>query len=203
MALASYSDLKTALAAHLNRSDLTSYLDDFIDIAEARHQREIRLREMLTRASIAVDNRQIAVPSGVLEIISFRLLTEPVTVLEEVNLHEMNRLRKEITGCPWKFTIHEEIEFDVEPDTSYGGEIVYYEALTALSDANTSNSLLAKAPDVYLYSALVAASPFLGADERIPTWDAFYRAGRDALNLRASSSRRVGPLVPRIAGAIR
>lgn len=202
MSLDSYSNLKTAILGHLDRSDLSSYVDDFIDIAESMHKRDIRIREMIQREAITVDNRQKAVPSGVLEIISLRLLTTPVTVLEEVNLHEMNRIRQETTGRPYRFAIHEEIEFDVTPAESYSGEIIYYGEVVALSDANTSNAILIKAPDLYLYGALMAAAPFLLADERIQVWGGFYQRGLDALKVREQSGRRIGPLVSRVAGAI-
>ena len=121
MSLDSYANLKTAVGDHLNRSDLTSYLDDFLDIAEAMHKRDIRVREMIQRDAMTIDERQEAVPAGVLEVISIRLLTTPVTVLEYLNPHEMNRWRQEVTGKPSRYTIHEQIEFDVTPDSSYSG----------------------------------------------------------------------------------
>jgi hypothetical protein len=201
MSLANYTDLKVAIADHLARGNLTSYIDDFIDIAEAMHQRDIRIREMIVRDSITIDSRQETVPSTVLEIISLRLLTTPVTVLEELNLHEMNRRRQEVSGRPSFFTIHEEIEFDVTPAESYSGEIIYYGAVTALSGSTASNAILSKAPDAYLYASLLAAAPFLANDERIPVWGTFYKNAVAGLNARASSSRRVGPLVSRLAGS--
>jgi len=201
MGLSTYADLKTAIGAHLDRSDLSSYLDDFIDVAEAMHQRDIRIREMIQRDAISIDDRQESVPSGTLEIISLRLLTTPVTVLTYVNPHEMNRLRAEITGKPTYFTIHEEIEFDVEPAETYSGEIIYYKAITALSSGDTTNALLTKAPDLYLYGSLLAAAPFLMADQRIQVWGGLYKSGVEALNARARQARVVGPLVSRVAGA--
>lgn len=197
-----YSNLKTAVAAFLDRSDLTSYLDYFIDIAEAKHKRDVRIREMISRDAISIDDRQEAMPAGVLEIISIRLLTTPVTVLEEVNLHELNRIRRETTGRPYRFAIHEEIEFDVTPDSTYSGEIISYTALTALSDANTTNALLTKAPDLYLYGALMASAPFLQHDERVMTWGTLYKDALESLRTRERSTRRVGPLVSRLAGGV-
>jgi len=46
----------------------------------------------------------------------------------------------------------------------------YYAKLESLSGTNTSNWLLASHPDAYLYNSLVAATPFLGEDERLPVW---------------------------------
>ena len=44
MALATYSDLKTSIANFLARDDLTSNIDDFIDLTEARLSRELYTR---------------------------------------------------------------------------------------------------------------------------------------------------------------
>lgn len=201
MALDSYSNLKTAIANYLDRDDLTDYVDDFIDIAEARHKRDIRIREMLTRSSLTVDDRYVDLPTGYLEAQTLRLLTDPVTVLLEVNLHEMNRIRVESTGKPEFFSIHTQIEFNIDPDESYSGEIVYYKALTALDGSNTSNDLLTRAPDAYLYAALSAAEPFLMNDPRVQLWEALYQNAVDGLTKSDRRSRRSGPQISRVAGA--
>jgi hypothetical protein len=60
------------------------------------------------------------------------------------------------------------------PDTGYTGELTYYGKITALSDSNTSNWLLAYAPDLYLYGALLEATPYLKDDERLATWSQLY-----------------------------
>jgi hypothetical protein len=201
MALDSYTGLKTFLAARLDRSDLTSYMDDFIDLAESMHARDIRIREMIQRDSITVDDRQESVPSGCLEVISLRLLTTPVTVLQFVNVHEMNRVRQEVTGRPAYFTMHEEIEFDVEPAESYSGEIIFYKAVTALSSGDTSNAILVKAPDLYVQACLMAACDFIHDDAGFQKHGALYKMGVEALNARARQARVVGPLISRVAGA--
>ena len=46
MALDTYANLKTAIADFLNRDDLTSSIDDFIDLAEAQMNREVRHWDM-------------------------------------------------------------------------------------------------------------------------------------------------------------
>jgi hypothetical protein len=196
MAITTYDELKTAIQNYLDRDDLDE--DELIDLAEARHQRDIRIREMITRDSITVDSRQISLPSGFLEMLQIRLLTDPVTVLEEVNIHEMTRIRVETTGKPKWFVEQNEIEFDKSPDDSYSGEILFYKAFTALSDADTSNALLTRAPDAYLYASLLAAEPFIFNDERLPLWEKLYTSARDRLN--AVDRKRAGPLVSRVVG---
>lgn len=200
MSIATVSELRSAIADYLDDDTLSNQIDQFIVIAESRHRREIRMREMFTRAALTVDARNVSLPSGFLEAINLRLLTSPVTQLQEVSLAEMTRLRREVSGKPSYFSIASDIEFDVAADSSYSGEITYYQALGALTDDNTSNVLLTTYPDAYLYAALSASAPYQMADERLPVWEAMYAQARDSINKQANASRRVGPLVSRVRG---
>lgn len=199
MSILTYSELKAAIQDYLD-DDLASQTEDFIALAEARHRREIRMREMLTRASLTVDARNVSLPTGFLEATHLRLLTDPVTVLTEVPLHELTMVRQETTGKPAVYSITSDIEFDRAPDETYSGEITYYQAFTALSTTNESNALLTTYPDAYLYAALSAAAPYQMADERMPVWESMYIQARDGINAQATKSRRVGPLVSRVHG---
>lgn len=200
MSVDTYDNLKAEIANHLDRDDLTSDIDTFVDLAEARHKREVRIRDMVNRDALTVNARQVSLPTGFLEMINLRLLTNPVTVLNEVGIYEMTRQRLETTGKPILYTVYgNEIEFDRSPDSSYSGEIIYYKELDPLSDSNTSNAILSRAPDLYLYGALLAAEPFLLNDERVQTWTLFYRSALEAIN--GQDNRRAGPLVSRVTGA--
>lgn len=201
MSISNYSELKTAIATFLDRDDLTADIDTFIDLAEADHKLDIRIPEMLTREALTVDARQVAFPSGYLETKTLRLLTNPVTVLKSVNLHEMNRNRTETSGKPLIFTTEGgEFEFDKAPDSSYSGEIIYYKEETALSDSNTSNNILTRVPNAYLYGALVHTAPYLQDDPRLAVWGTLYRNIVDRLNKQARRSGRVSSSVSRVSG---
>lgn len=201
MALDTFANLKTAIANHLERDDLTSDIPDFITLAETRHKNKIRFREMIKRSQASVTDRFLALPTDFLEAQTLRLLTSPVTVLEEINLHQMNRVRSATNGTPSFFTVHEEFEFDVVPDSAKTAEIIYYSEIAALSDSNTSNVLLARSPDAYLYGALVAAAPFVMDDRRIQTWDGLYKTAEEGLSDSDMGGRNIGPLVSSIVGA--
>lgn len=205
MSLDTFANLKTAIANHLDRDDLTSEIPDFIVLAEAAHKRStdkggIRIKEMLNRSAITINARQVALPTGLMEALTLRLLTTPVTDLKYVNYHEMNRLRDETNGQPKYFAISSEFEFDKSPDSSYSGEIVYYKAETALSDSNTSNNILAADPACYLYGALIASAPFIMDDPRLVVWKALYQEAADGLNGLTKRTRRPGHVVSRPAG---
>ena len=49
MPIATYTDLQSSVADWLNRSDLSAVIPTFIQLAEAKFNRELRTRDMLTR----------------------------------------------------------------------------------------------------------------------------------------------------------
>jgi hypothetical protein len=76
--------------------------------------------------------------------------------------------------------------------------MVYYQQVPPLSNVTTTNWLLSKSPDVYLYGALVHAAPFLMDDQRINTFASFYSQRVEALNLDSDRAVHSGsPLVAR------
>ena len=198
MSLDTYTNLKIEIADHLDR-DNDSTIDTFIDLAEARHKREVRIREMLARSTLDISTRYVTLPDDFLEMKGMRLLTDPVTILNEVNFYEISRVRSESSGKPTYFTVHEEIELDRTPDQTYTLEHVYYFSLTALSSSNETNAILTKAPDLYLYGALLSAAPYLMNDERIQTWNSLYISALSLVN--GMDRKRAGPLVSKVVGA--
>jgi len=178
MALDTFSGLKTTIADYLNRDDLTSIIPSFISIAEAKFNRKLRVRQMVKRATATLDTAFFAFPSDFLQAKEFQLNTNPITYLEFITEKQGDLLRQDsfiAAGQPKYYTIvGTQLEVIATPDSSYTGELTYYGKIPALSDSNTSNWLLAYAPDLYLYGALVEATPYLKDDERLGTWSTLY-----------------------------
>ena len=183
MALTSYAGLKTAIANWLDRSDLTSYLDDFIDLAEARIGRELRIRQMETQGTetLVSSTREYSLPSDYLQMRNMQLNTSPITSLEYISPEMMDRLwAGSTTGVPLAYTIiRDKIQLGPAPDSAYTLEYTYFAKPGALSD--TENGLLSTIPDIYLYASLLEAEPFVQNDERIALWmNAYKEAVRSA-----------------------
>jgi hypothetical protein len=178
MALDTFSGLKTTIADYLNRDDLTSVIPSFITLAEAKFNRKLRVRQMVKRATATVDTQYFAFPTDWLQAKQFVLNTNPITYLEYVTNFQGDELRATTViavGKPQYYTfVGSQIEVIPTPDTGYTGELTYYGKIPALSDSNTSNWLLAYAPDLYLYGALLEASPYLKDDERLAVWGNLY-----------------------------
>ena len=178
MALDTFAGLKATIADYLNRDDLTSVIPSFITIAEAKFNRKLRTRQMIKRANAQIETAFFAYPSDWLQAKEFQLNTNPIVRLQfvtEAYGDELKANRYVSIGQPAYYTITgTQLEFIPAPDSTYSAELTYYAKIPALSDSNTSNWLLAYAPDLYLYGALLEASPYLKDDERLAVWSSLY-----------------------------
>jgi hypothetical protein len=179
MALATYTDLKSAIANWLARPDdptLTPFIPDFITLAETRINRDLRLRAMETRATASLAGAYVALPPGFLEMRNFQLNTNPVTALSYVTPQQLDASwAGSSAGRPAVYTIiGDAIQVGPAPDAAYDAEMAYYKKIDALSPSRPANRLLTDAPDIYLYASLLEATPFLMNDERLPVWSAAY-----------------------------
>jgi len=173
-----YAELQSTIADYLNRDDLVSVIPTFIKLAESKFNRKLRVRQMVTRATATIDTAFFAPPANWLENKEFQLNTNPITKLEFITESYSNQLRATrypASGKPQYYTVvGNQLEFIPTPDSEYVGELTYYAKIPPLSDSNTSNWLLAYAPDLYLYGALVEAEPYLKNDERVGLWGELY-----------------------------
>jgi hypothetical protein len=175
MALANYSDLQSAAADWINRADLTAVIPTFITLAEAKFNRELRLRDMLVRAEATTSNEFVAVPADFLENYSLELNMAqigPQASLAFIGPLEAKVLKaNKIVGLVRYYTIIDGA-FELLPAPSGDTDVVltYYQKIPALSDTQTTNWLLTKSPDLYLYSTLLEAAPYLRDDDRMAMW---------------------------------
>jgi hypothetical protein len=187
MALTTYNELKSSVADWLNRTDLTAVVPDFISLAEAQIERTLRTRQMIVRATAAIDTEYSAVPADFLETKSIKLNTNPVTALAFESIDAMDLMKSTMylsPGKPQYFSIvGGQIRVLPVPDNSYTAELTYYAKLTKLSSTVASNWLLASSPDVYLYGSLMQASPYLKDDARIPVWSSMYTNALEAIQV--------------------
>ena len=182
MAIGTFAQLKTAAANWLDRSDLTDRIPEFIALAEARFNRELRTRDMATVStalSTVAGTREYALPTGFVQMKEFHLSTDPLTPLAYITPEMMTRLwAGSATAKPQVFTIiADNVRLGPAPDAVYTTSMLYYKTFTALSDSATTNEMLTNNPDVYLYGTLLEAEPFIMNDQRIQVWlGAFDRA---------------------------
>jgi len=178
MSFTSYSDLQTAIAGYLARTDLTTQIPDFIRLAETRLRRDLRIRQMLksvTTATVAGDET-VELPSDFLEVRDFVVVGNPVQPLNYYSPSAFNRnTRSWESGKPLDYTVlANDFQLAPIPDGVYTVKMFYFASPVFLSDTNTSNAFLANTPDALLYGALLEAAPYLMDDARINTWGTMF-----------------------------
>ena len=165
MSISTYTELKTAVAAFLARSDLDSQIPNFIQLAEARMSRELETRDQEKRATATLTSgdEYIALPTDLREARSITLATDPKTVLTYYSPTSLDSTYSSGgSGKPLGFSIvGGEMKLRPIPDSSYTAEIIYVGGLSALSDSNLTNVVLTRHPDAYLYGALAEAYAYL------------------------------------------
>ena len=94
MAISNYSELKSAIADWLDRTDLTDSIPNFIALTEARHKRDFKLRRLETRvtANTVADQEYYSLPDNYIAMRNIQLNTDPKTSLEYLTPEQMDRV---------------------------------------------------------------------------------------------------------------
>jgi hypothetical protein len=152
---------------------------------------------MIVRAVATSSLEYVAVPADYLEGINLQLTGE-TSPLRYVTLDEADIIIKEAryTSVHAYSIMDGAIALVPPPANDVEIEMVYYGAVPALSSSQTTNWLLTRAPDVYLYGALVHAAPYLMDDQRISVFGQFYSQRVSALNDESQKTTHSGsPLI--------
>lgn len=176
--ITNYASLSTAVGDYLARSDLTGFVPNFIQNAESKLYRTLRLRTMETALSGTISGGVLAVPSGYLELKYAYVNQSPTEFLSRMPPEALYREYPNRSNTARPRAIAREASnfiFGPYPDANYSIAGIYYTRLTSLDAiTNTTNWFTDNAPDVLLYGALLEAVPFLKDDERIPVWRSYF-----------------------------
>ena len=196
MAISNYSELTTAVANWLDRDDLTLRIPEFIALAEARFNRALRLRSMEAKytANTVAGQRNLALPTGYIQMRNFQVNTSPLTTLSYVTPEIYDRIWGGSTsGTPKFYTIlANEISLGPIPASVQEVEMLFYKNFENLSSVVATNWLITNAPDVYLYGAMMQAEPFIMNDERVPMWKMALDEGISSLQEQDNKDRHSG-----------
>jgi len=194
MSLANYTDLQASVADWLHRVDLTSLVPDFIALAESKLNDVLRLRMMeTTTALVTVASQDYApLPAGYLE---------PIACYIDWGAGKVPLTKRDADALPFSTT-------DAAPDywaidganvrfaapisstSAYTISLRHYGALAIATPNTAATWLLTNHPDVYLYGSLLAATPYILGDKRLPVWGALHRDAMKSLQNKEKRSKR-------------
>jgi hypothetical protein len=155
---------------------------------------------MIVRAAATSSNQYVDLPSDWLE--NFSLIQvpgpppvpagftpQPLRYMGERQAAEYNAANYGQAGPPIGYTIiGNQIELVPPPNADIDLTMVYYQRISPLSAG--ANWLIVKSPDLYLYSALLQAEPYLKNDERIATWAQIRQALMESIRAESEASLR-------------
>lgn len=188
MAITDYTSLVTAIGDNIARSDLTSYIPDFIMQAEQvfNHGSEsidpLRVRDMETIASLTPSSNVYTLPADYLQ---YRRVTEessprrPLEYIEPTAVDQQYPLRD--SGFSNHFTIIGSSLYTY-PLSTNDVELVYYASIPALTSVATTNWLITKAPSIYLRMSLMFAYDFIKDDAEVAKQAQMAKALIDGMN---------------------
>ena len=186
MSITNYSELQASVASWLNRNDLSSNIPDFITLAEAQLSTDLKTRSMEAKVTLSTvaGTKTVALPTDMLEM---RRIQVVGTYNQPLSYRSPDELSIDYaangSGQPVVFTVvGGNVELAPIPDAVYSLELTYQQRIPALSDASQTNWLLTNWPNAYLYAALLAATPFIMNDERLPVWASLYEKAKDSIN---------------------
>lgn len=191
MALTTYDDLKTAVADWLERSDLAGRASDFITLAEARLNRELRLAVMEAEVSLtaAPGVRRLDLPADCREALG--LWREDGAVRVAMRYRPAGLLpRSDVGGRPDHWSLEGRAIVLDRPCDQEIGFVLRRVGRLALSAEAPTNAVLAEHPDLYLFAALAEACPYLRDGEMAGHFNARFEMA--LAQARAADARRHG-----------
>jgi len=208
-----YVSLQSAVVEYLARDQDTTLIarvPSFIQLAEAKFNRQLFHRQMEQRSIAVVDLSSaepefIALPSDFQSMRRIRLSSvsgKPTLEYRSgAQIDEYRASTADVPAQPRYFTIFgDEMELAPTPDAVYTIEMVYRRLIPPLATSGT-NWLLTSAPDLYLYGALLEAAPYIKEDARIQTWGLGLTSALGDLNtIGQTSTFNAGPLQVRASG---
>lgn len=191
MAITTYAELKAAFAADgwfLGR-DLSTQVDEFIDLSEAYFNMKLRCREMETSTDLTPTSNVCTLPNDYLEykrVVELASIRRRLKYITEDAADEVYPSRESGLACHFMIVGS---SLTALPLSSNDIELTYYQKIPALSDANTTNWLLTAHPGLYLHACRMYAAEFTGNEngeiEKEAAFVTRYIDGIQALDSRA------------------
>jgi hypothetical protein len=180
-----YTSLQAAIADWLHRSDLTSVIPSFVQLAEERLNHDLAARAMIITDTVqaAAGQSLVTLPTDILEVSRVQIDTSPIRVLTPISADEMAAKHPDnSSGLPGNYAIvGASMQLGPSPDSNYDISITYRQHLPSLL-TNADNWLVLSNPTCYLFASLLAAATYLRDDGLFNVIFPQYQNAIEALN---------------------
>jgi hypothetical protein len=207
-----YFSLSQSVQDWFARSDLSNYIDYFIQKAEQAIYRDIftahqgtGTKDLETALSTTINaSGQVPLPTGYLGL-------KYMLVSACGQTFQLNRRNAEFIYTQYPSRTPDSVpayvardgqffSFGPFPDAEYAITGIYWQKFAQLTSTNTVTWMTATIPDVLLAAACKAAAQFNRDDEGIQLWDGEYKAGLEAYLMADRAEELSGSSFAMVAG---
>ena len=183
MALANYTDLVDSVSNWLHRSDLSATIPDLIKLAEARISRDLKIQALEKEATITtVANQQAyTFPGDMVSLVRMFItdLAGNTSILQGYD-PTTYRYNNAIQQPRYFYVEADTLKLSPIPDSAYTVTVIYKGTVPSLQD-NTTNTIMTKYPNIYLFGVLLEASLYIKDQTSASLWEGRYnQAVKDA-----------------------
>ncbi len=178
MATQTLADLRQRVRSWSNRRDLEDdLLDDFLNIAQARLNRTLRIPPLESEVSILVEGDSALLPRDYIEAVQLTYSTGTRTFALERKDISMVEERVHNQGTP-KYFGRRGNNFKIAPIPEEGSSIklYYYVALQPLVEDEDTNWFTSDAPEVLVYGALSELALYVRDEIGAAQWETKFQA---------------------------
>ena len=213
--ISTYAGLQAVVADWLGRDDLTEQIPVFIQLAEKRMNRELRLRvmEMTATAEIPAGTQVVELPERRVPG-DWKVFLEMRDLAWCSNDNVIRHLHysppddyivmSQPAGIPDQYTIISNRLY-LLPAPAWNGNLrlTYFGEIPPLSDSQQTNNVLQMFPDLYLYGTLVETGPYTRSSAPLETWAEYYAAARQKAEAKERRARYTANLSMRPTRRVR
>jgi hypothetical protein len=196
VAISTYTELQTAVADWLHRTDMTSVIQDCVALAEERFNRRLRTRQQETALSAtAIDaDYKVAVPSNTIAVKQIWRTDQPNTAIRPTTLEAV--IVRQANGDPAYMYCWDDGFWRFDGTGTVAG--VLYRNVPPLA-SNATNWLLTSYPSAYLFATLAETAAYTQDAQNGSVWES--KAERAMVEIMQADKRDAysGPLSVRTA----
>jgi hypothetical protein len=190
-----YQALIAEVQDYLHRTDATTArVDGWIDQVENYLSNNLRTNEMeTTNGALTVSNGVISNPTEMLGWKNITVTNNGTRSQIKPTTHEQSNIGNDgSTGLPTHYYVRGGSTILVPtPDATYTYSGTYFQRIPGLSSSVTTNWVMDKYAETYLYGTLAMAGGFYEDEPRIGTWKQFFDVAVAGIQ-RAQTERNFG-----------
>ena len=190
------TELLALFERYLKRNDLTDLYGDFLEMAEARINAVMRLKEMEVRSTSTPTAAHWLLPDDYLELRHIQTAhSGGAYPIEYLTPEQADDQRRILSGAYKFYTLLDDsIEIIPHPtdESTTEIEIFYYAKVDALEDGTDTNDIVTNYPNLYLYALMGEAARYREAFDQANGWFDSFDSFAEQLNKQAQAARFSG-----------